>query len=225
VAWQLERSVAGMTDALEALGVPVVGGNVSLYNESGDGPIYPTPVVGMVGSLPDAAMAAPTGFQNEGDTIAFCGEFAPHLPGSELAKLRGEELPTELPERDLAKARAAQEAVRDAVRSGELSSVHDVAEGGFLTAVAESCLAGGIGAMLDEWPDEDRLLWLFGECPGAGFVVSGSAEAIGGLAERTPLTVFGAVGGESLRASDVEAFEVSLEDLRAAHRSLAAAFA
>jgi phosphoribosylformylglycinamidine synthase len=225
VAWQLERSVAGMTDALEALGVPVVGGNVSLYNESGDGPIYPTPVVGMVGALPDAARAAPTGFQNEGDTIAFCGEFAPHLPGSELAKLRGEELPTELPERDLAKARAAQEAVRDAVRAGDLASAHDVAEGGFLTAVAESCLAGGIGATLDEWPDEDRLLWLFGECPGAGFVVSGSAEAIDRLAEHTPLTVFGTVGGESLRAGDAEAFEVSLEDLRAAHRSLAAAFA
>ena len=62
------------------------------------------------------------GFQNEGDTIAFAGEFEPHLPGSELAKLRGEELPTELPERDLAKARAAQEAVRDAVRAGDLAS-------------------------------------------------------------------------------------------------------
>ncbi len=59
VAWQLERSVAGMTDALEALGVPVVGGNVSLYNESGDGPIYPTPVVGMVGALPDPAADGP----------------------------------------------------------------------------------------------------------------------------------------------------------------------
>ncbi len=134
VAWQLERSVAGMTDALEALGVPVVGGNVSLYNESGGGPIYPTPVVGMVGSLPDAAKAAPTGFQAEGDTIAFCGEFKPHLPGGELAKLRGEELPTELPEPDLEKVRATHEAVRDAVRAGELSSAHDVAEGGLLVA-------------------------------------------------------------------------------------------
>ena len=205
--------------------MPVVGGNVSLYNESGDGPIYPTPVVGMVGALPEPAAAAPTGFQNEGDTVAFAGEFEPHLPGSELAKLRGEELPTELPERDLAKARAAQEAVRDAVRAGELASAHDVAEGGFLVAMAESCLAGGIGATLDEWPDEDPLLWLFGECPGAGFVVSGPANAIARLGERTPLTVFGTVGGEALRAGDAEALEVSLEDLRAAHGSLAAAFA
>ncbi len=71
--------------------------------------------------------------------------------------------------------------MRDAVRAGDLASAHDVAEGGFLVAVAESCLAGGIGATLDEWPDEDPLLWLFGECPGAGFVVSGPANAIARL--------------------------------------------
>jgi phosphoribosylformylglycinamidine synthase len=224
VAWQLERSVAGMTDALAALGVPVVGGNVSLYNESGDGPIYPTPVVGMVGSLPDAANAAPTGFQTEGDTIAFCGEFTPHLPGGELAKLRGDELPTELPGHDLAKARAAHDAVREAVRAGDLSSAHDVAEGGLLVAIAESCLAGGIGATL-AWPDEDALLWLFGESPGAGFVVSGQREAIDRLAELTPLTVHGAVGGDSLRATDPSAFDVPLQRLQEAHRALARAFA
>jgi phosphoribosylformylglycinamidine synthase subunit PurL len=225
VAWQLERSVAGMTDALEALGVPVVGGNVSLYNESGGGPIYPTPVVGMVGGLPDAERTAPTGFQREGDTIAFCGEFAPHLPGSELAKLYGEELPTELPARDLAKTRAAHEAVRDAVRAGELSSAHDVAEGGLLVAIAESCLAGGIGATIEPWPEEDALLWLFGEAPGGGFVVSGEGAALDRLAERTPLTIFGTVGGDSLRAGDPTAFEVPLDSLRVASGSLAAAFA
>ncbi len=134
-------------------------------------------------------------------------------------------MPTELPQRDLAKARAAQEAVRDAVRAGELASCHDVAEGGFLVAVAESCLAGGIGATLDEWPDEDQMLWLFGECPGAGFVVSGSANAIAKLGQRTPLTVFGTVGGESLRAGDAGALEVSLDDLRVAHGALGSAFA
>ena len=224
VAWQLDRSVAGMTDALEALGVPVVGGNVSLYNESGDGPIYPTPVVGMVGSLPDAARAAPTGFAREGDTIAFCGEFAPHLPGSELAKLRGDDLPTELPARDLAKARAAHEAVRDAVRAGDLASAHDVAEGGLLVAIAESCLAGGIGATFDPWPDEDPLFWLFAESLGTGFVVSGEREAIDRLAQRTPLTVHGTVGGESLRAADTSVFEIGLERLREANGALAAAF-
>jgi phosphoribosylformylglycinamidine (FGAM) synthase-like enzyme len=204
----------------------VVGGNVSLYNEGPEGPIYPTPIVGMVGKLPDAARAAGIGFAVEGDTLAFCGEFTPHLPGSELAKLRGEPLPDGLPERDLDRARAAQEAVRDAVRAGELSSAHDVAEGGFLVAVAEACLAGGIGATLEQpWPDDDPLLWLFGECPGAGFVVSGAREEIDRLAERTPLTVFGTVGGDALRAADPAVFEVSLAELREAYGSLAPAFA
>ncbi len=70
VAWQLQQSVAGMTDALTAIGVPVVGGNVSLYNESGGGPIYPTPVVGMVGAVPDVAATPGSAFGADGDLIA-----------------------------------------------------------------------------------------------------------------------------------------------------------
>jgi phosphoribosylformylglycinamidine synthase len=224
VAWQLSEAVRGLADACRALDVPVVGGNVSLYNESGGGPIYPTPVVGMVGKLPDPARAAPAGFSSEGDVIAFCGEYAPHLPGSELAKLQGEALPSELPARDLERTRAAHEAVRDAVRAGELSSAHDAAEGGLLVAIAESCMAGGIGATIDPWPDSEELLWLFGECPGGGFLVSGSPAAIERLSERTPLTRFGTVGGHSLRAGDRTRLEIPLEELRAASASLAAAF-
>jgi phosphoribosylformylglycinamidine synthase II len=224
VAWQLSEAVRGLGDACRALGVPVVGGNVSLYNEGPEGPIYPTPVVGMLGKLPDPERAAPSGFQSRGDVIAFCGEFAAHLPGGELAKLRGEELPTELPARDLAKTGAAHEAVREAVRAGDLASAHDVAEGGLLVALAESCLAGGIGATIEPWPADDPLHWLFGECPGGGFVVSGSAAAIDRLGERTPLTVFGTVGGDSLRAAGASTFEVSLAELRSASSSLSAVF-
>ncbi len=211
VAWQLSEAVRGLGDACRALDVPVVGGNVSLYNESGGGPIYPTPVVGMVGKLPDAERSAPAGFVREGDTIAFCGEFDPSLEGSELAKLRGDALPTALGERDLEKTRRAHEAVRDAVRAGELSSAHDVAEGGLLVAIAESCLAGGLGAEIDPWPDSEPLLWMFGECPGGGFVVSAPREAIDRLAERTPLTVFGTVGGDSLRTAEFEVAAVRAE--------------
>jgi len=85
-------------------------------------------------------------------------------------------------------------------------------------------MAGAIGATFDPWPDSDQLFWLFSECPGGGFVVSGPRAAIDRLAERTPLTVFGTVGGDSLRAADPPTFEVSLEELRAASSSLAAAF-
>ncbi|MDQ3371839.1 MAG: phosphoribosylformylglycinamidine synthase subunit PurL, partial [Actinomycetota bacterium] len=90
VAWQLTESVRGLGDTCRALGVPVVGGNVSLYNEGAEGPIYPTPVVGMVGELPDPARAGRAGFAREGDLIALVGAFAPTLGASELAKLRGE---------------------------------------------------------------------------------------------------------------------------------------
>ena len=100
IAWQLTRAVAGLGDACRALGVPVVGGNVSLYNEGGGGPIYPTPVVGMVGELPDPARSGRLGFAAEGDAIALIAAgWAPSAAGSELAKLRGEPLDGRAPAR------------------------------------------------------------------------------------------------------------------------------
>src|SRR6201995_3303710 len=89
VAWQLTEAVAGIAHACEGLGVPVIGGNVSLYNEAPSGPIYPTPVIGMVGRLPDPARAGALAFAVEGDAIALVGTFRPAYAGSELAKLRG----------------------------------------------------------------------------------------------------------------------------------------
>jgi phosphoribosylformylglycinamidine synthase len=224
IAWQLERAVDGLAEACRALDVPVVGGNVSLYNEGTEGPIYPTPVVGMVGALPDAERAGRLGFAREGDAIAIAGEFHPSLPGGELAKLRGEPLPDGLPEFDAAKVRAAQAAIRDAVRSGELSSAHDIAEGGFLVAVAESCLAGGVGAALDLGPSDDAWNHLYGEGAG-GFVVSGPRAALDRLAEQVPLDVFGTVGGDGLEVAIGEwRFAASLAELREAHGALAALF-
>jgi phosphoribosylformylglycinamidine synthase len=229
IAWQLTESIRGLADACRGLDVPVVGGNVSLYNESGDGPIYPTPVVGMVGELPDAARAGRSGFARAGDVVGFAGPFRPRLPGSELAKLRGEALPDGLDAIDVPSLRAAQEAIRDAVRAGSLSSAHDVAEGGFLVAVAESCLAGGLGATLDLGPVEDgddleRIL--FGESPGAGFVVSGSEEALQRLGELVDLDIFGTVGGDALDVtSDDVRITATLDELRSAHAALAPLFA
>ncbi|HEX2070983.1 MAG TPA: phosphoribosylformylglycinamidine synthase subunit PurL [Thermoleophilaceae bacterium] len=229
IAWQLSRSVDGMADALNELGVPVVGGNVSLYNQSGDGPIYPTPVVGMVGLVPDAARAAAVGigFREEGHTIAMVGTPQPSLAGSELAKLRGEPLPTSLPDIDFAAVERAQDAVRDAVRAGDLASAHDIAEGGLLVAIAECCLAGDIGARLDfgsadvDWAALEP--YMFGEGVG-GFVVAGPPEAIGSLAERIPLDRFGIVGGDSLRVGDGARLDVPLAELRGAHGRLGGAF-
>jgi phosphoribosylformylglycinamidine synthase subunit PurL len=212
IAWQLTEAVRGLGDACRALGVPVVGGNVSLYNEGVEGPIYPTPVVGMVGELPDPARAASSGFAREGDAIVLIGDFAPALAASELAKLRGEPLPDGLPAVDLAAVRATHAAVRDAVRAGAASSSHDVAEGGLAVALAECCLLGGIGAQVDADGID-----VFGEQPGHAFVVSGPQEDVAGLGR-----VLGTVGGGELR---IGSDSWSLDELRAAHGALAPLFA
>src|SRR5512132_536723 len=227
IAWQLTEAVRGLGDACRALDVPVTGGNVSLYNESAPpgGPIYPTPVIGMVGRLPDARHAGRLGFARAGDAIALAGwDAAPSLAASELAKLWGEPLPDGLPAVDLTRARAVLEAVRDAVRAGTLSSCHDIAEGGLLVAVAESCLAGERGATLDLGPSDDLWTHLFGERPG-GFVVSGARAALDALAARVPLDIFGTVGGDALEvAIGGERASWALPELREAHAALARFF-
>jgi phosphoribosylformylglycinamidine synthase II len=230
IAWQLTEAVRGLGDACRAVGSPVVGGNVSLYNEGTAGPIYPTPVVGMVGKVPDVTKTAPLGFRREGDLIALVGAFAPQLELSELAKLEGRALPDGLPAVDLDATVAGIVAVREAVRSGALASAHDIAEGGLAVALAEAALAGGIGATVELAPLEgrDARTTLFGEAPG-GFVVTGSAEALAALADtgggRVPVVVIGTVGGDALdvRCGDEHA-STSLELMAGAHAALGRLF-
>jgi phosphoribosylformylglycinamidine synthase subunit PurL len=228
IAWQLTEAVRGLGDACRALGAPIVGGNVSLYNEGLEGPIYPTPVVGMVGELPDVARAGRLGFAAEGDAIALVGWRAtPSLAASELAKLRGEPLPDGLEEIDVAHVAGVQAAIRDAVRAGTLRSAHDVAEGGLLVAVDECCLAGGLGARLELGaPAAPATPWerLFGEQAG-GFVVSGPSSALAALGERVPVELIGTVGGDALEAGlGGDRLRAGLAELRAAHAALAALF-
>jgi phosphoribosylformylglycinamidine synthase II len=223
IAWQLTEAVRGLGDACRALEAPIVGGNVSLYNESpptrtSAGPIYPTPVIGMVGELPDVRCAGRLGFARTGDAIALVGPFSPSLEASELAKLWGWELPDGLPSIDMAAVAAAQGVIREAVRTGALASAHDIAEGGLAVALAECCLAGHLGARVSLEPDLFGAEWagatgregiwsgisplaaaaLFGEGPG-GFVVSGEQGALRALGELTPVRILGSVGGDALQ--------------------------
>jgi phosphoribosylformylglycinamidine synthase subunit PurL len=254
IAWQLTEAVRGLGDACRALQAPIVGGNVSLYNESpatraSAGAIYPTPVIGMVGELPDVRAAGRTGFARAGDVIALVGPFAPSLDASELAKLWGRELPEELPAIDIDAVAAAQQAVRAAVRAGALSSAHDIAEGGLAVALAECCLGGGLGARASlgeeffgaEGADAtgreaggsgislDSAVALFGEGSG-GFIVSGREDVLPSLAASTPVRILGSVGGESLQVECLtyaggERIELPLADLARAHGALAELFA
>jgi phosphoribosylformylglycinamidine synthase len=214
VAWQLQQAVEGLAEACESLDVPVVGGNVSLYNEAPSGPIFPSPIVGMVGQLPDPALAGRMGFSFEGDAIALIGTFAPSLAGSELAKLCGEGPTGPLPPLDPASVRRTLERVRAGVRSGAFRSAHDLAEGGLATAVAECCVAGGMGAAIEL--DDASLEALFGEAPGRAFVVSGAADALEGL------PIIGRVGGDALEIAG--ALSVSVAELQAARENGLAQF-
>ncbi|HMJ72919.1 MAG TPA: phosphoribosylformylglycinamidine synthase subunit PurL [Solirubrobacterales bacterium] len=209
-AWQLDRAVSALAETCEALGVPVVGGNVSLYNEGPEGPIYPTPVVGMVGELPDPALAAPSAFAHEGDAIALLGPFEPSPAGSELAKQRGE-LDAGLPQPDVAAVAAACTAVRKAVRAGVLASAHDVSDGGLACALAEAAIGAGIGCQVDLQHLRERGCSpeeaLFGEGSG-GFVISGEREKLEALAgDGVAVIPLGKVGGDAI---DVAAGDRSL---------------
>ena len=218
-AWQLERSVAALAEACTALGVPVVGGNVSLYNEGPEGPIYPTPVVAMVGELPDPARVAGSSFVAEGDAIGLIGPFSPTLPGSELAKQRGA-LDKGLPQPDVAAVAAACAIVRDAVRAGRFASVHDVSDGGLACALAESSIGAGLGCRANVEHLRERGCQpeeaLFGEGTG-GFLVSGERMVL----EELGAVLIGTVGGESIEigAGD-HSLSVPLDTAESAWRSL-----
>ncbi|HET6571013.1 MAG TPA: phosphoribosylformylglycinamidine synthase subunit PurL, partial [Solirubrobacterales bacterium] len=224
-AWQLDRAVQGLADACEALGVPVVGGNVSLYNEGTEGPIYPTPVVGMVGELPDPGAAAPSTFAAEGDAICLLGPFEPTLEGSELAKQRGE-LGPGLPQPDTAAVAAACEAVREAARGGALASAHDVSDGGLACALAECAIGSGLGCRVDLQhlrergctPEEAQ----FGEGVG-GFVLSGERQRLEALAgDGVSVLYLGKVGGDTIEiAAGDRSLSLPLADAESAWRSLA----
>jgi phosphoribosylformylglycinamidine synthase subunit PurL len=250
IAWQLTESVRGLGDACRALEAPIVGGNVSLYNEGQtSGPIYPTPVIGMVGHLPNARRAGRLGFARAGDAIALVGPFAPSLAASELAKLHGDALPDGLAQIDLDVVRDCQIAVREAVRAGGLASAHDIAEGGVAIALAECCLAGNLGAEIELGADFWETVARAGTSPGAvspvssavtaagtrtalfgegagGFVVSGGEQALRALRENTRVRAIGTVGGDRLRIALLgeATVSVTLTELKAAHGALAELF-
>ncbi len=207
VAWQLTEAVEGLAGACEELDIPVVGGNVSLYNEAPAGPIFPTPVIGMVGKLPDAARAGRLGFAREGDAIALVGPFEPSLVGSELAKLLGRPPVGQLPVAKASAVRDAHDSVRHGVRTEALQNAHDVSEGGVVVAIAECCIAGGIGASvrLPEGLDP------FAEAPGCGFIVSGPPSALEGF------VMLGRVGGDTLLIEGL--LELAVSDLTEARET------
>jgi phosphoribosylformylglycinamidine synthase subunit PurL len=149
VYYQLQQCIEGMAQACEALGAPVISGNVSLYNESGGEPIYPTPIVGVLGLLEDASKRCPSRFQQTGDVVALLGETHEEIGASEYLELIHGLIAGRVPEMNLDFEVGVQTACRDAISAGLLSSAHDCSDGGLAVTLVESC-SGPWGIPLDD---------------------------------------------------------------------------
>jgi phosphoribosylformylglycinamidine synthase subunit PurL len=222
VMGQLVGAIKGMKEACEALKYPVVSGNVSLYNETNGIAIPPTPAIGGVGLVPDVSKMASIGLKAAGDLLIAVGREAGHLGQSLYQLIITGKLEGSPPPVDLADEIKAGNLVRSLIREGKVRAVHDVSDGGLLTAVAEMALAGGIGVQL--YPYEGRLpphaAW-FGEDQGR-YVLAADPALAEEIIERSrllalPARVVGRVGGEGLSLKD-EAF-LTLAELQATHEA------
>ncbi|OCA88590.1 phosphoribosylformylglycinamidine synthase II [Bacillus sp. FJAT-27225] len=140
IFWQMEKAADGISAACRTLNAPVIGGNVSLYNETNGNAIYPTPVIGMVGLVKDISHITTQQFKQAGDLIYLLGETKDEFGGSELQKLMYGEIFGKCPELDLDVEASNQKTVLNAIRSGLIASAHDVSEGGLAVALAECAI-------------------------------------------------------------------------------------
>jgi phosphoribosylformylglycinamidine synthase len=216
---QLQESVRGLADACRALELPVVSGNVSLYNETSERNIPPTPVIGMVGLLDDLSLRCPAGFQEDGDLVFLLGETREELAGSAYLRLLGAPAEGRPPMVSLEMERRLQAAMLDSIGRGVIRCAHDVSDGGLLIALAESALYGGRGLRCPGIVGPvSREAFYFGESQGR-VIVSVAPRRVPELQQlmakhHIPLFAVGVVGGEDFQVgTDIR---VSLDSLRQA---------
>lgn len=216
VFYTFHEAIRGMSDACKAWGIPVTGGNVSFYNESFGQPIYPTPTVGLVGLLDHVDQHCTAAFKDEGDVIVLVGETYDELGGSEYLKVEHGLVTGMPPALDLELEAAVQKGVRDAIRAGLVKSAHDCSEGGIAVALAECCIAGGVGADVHLHDELPAVSSLFSESQSRIVVTCADSDAdalVEALvAAQVPYSVLGTVGGERFRIC--ERVDLSLDDLR-----------
>ncbi|MDB4882457.1 MAG: Phosphoribosylformylglycinamidine synthase 2 [Gemmatimonadetes bacterium] len=189
VYFQLREAVAGMKEACEALGTPVTGGNVSLYNENPTGAVYPTPVIGMVGLVDSLAHITRSAFTTPGDAIVLLGDNTDELGASEYLVRVHDVVAGRPPRCDLVAERALTEALLEAIRAGAVRSAHDCADGGLAVALAECVMmdrAHPTSATVDlsPWSALPRRSLLFGEAQARVIVSTPDAPAVLAAAER-----------------------------------------
>jgi phosphoribosylformylglycinamidine synthase subunit PurL len=201
--WQLSEGVRGLGDACGALGLPVTGGNVSLYNESPAGSIAPTPVIGVVGLLDDIAKLIGPEFVADGDAIVLLGQPTPGLTGSAYAALAGTAAEDDPPSLDLARETALQACLHEAIDRELIRSAQDVAGGGLAVALAEAAMWGGLGANIRVPSAMSPAVELFGESP-SRVVVTATPRFVPALTLLArqyglPVEQLGTVAGDALR--------------------------
>ncbi|MET8989802.1 phosphoribosylformylglycinamidine synthase subunit PurL [Nonomuraea wenchangensis] len=218
VMWQFAEATRGLADACRTLGVPVTGGNVSFYNQTGATAINPTPVVGVLGVIEDVAKRVPTGFVAEGLRVVLLGDTREEFGGSEWAHVVHRHLGGLPPQADLEAEQALGAVLVEAARRGLLEGSHDLSDGGLAVALAESCLARGVGANVTL--SGDPFVDLFSESAARALVVvrPEAYDEFASLCGRhdVPCYGLGVTGGASLVVEDV--FEVPVEELRETHQ-------
>jgi phosphoribosylformylglycinamidine synthase len=223
VMWQFSEAVRGLADGCAALGIPVTGGNVSFYNQTGTTAILPTPVVGVLGVLDDVRRRIPTGLGTEpGEALLLLGDTRDEFDGSIWAQVSADHLGGRPPEVDLAREQLLAEVLSAASRDGLVSAAHDLSEGGLIQAVVEAALTGETGCRIvipEEWQEgTDPFTFLFSESAGRVLVAVPRTEEsrFRSMCEARglPVTRIGVVdqGSDAIEVQDK--FTVSLEDLR-----------
>ncbi|WP_086820275.1 phosphoribosylformylglycinamidine synthase subunit PurL [Allokutzneria sp. NRRL B-24872] len=224
VMWQFEQAVRGLADGCVELGLPVTGGNVSFYNQTGSTAILPTPVVGVLGVLDDVRRRLPSGIGNEaGETLLLLGETRDEFGGSEWAHVVHGHLGGQPPKVDLAREKLLGEILAAGSRDGMLSAAHDLSEGGLAQALVESCLHGETGARVVLPEGSDPFVALFSESAGRVLVAVPRSEelrftdmcTVRGL----PWTKIGVVDPDAAALDIQDVATLGLDELRTAWES------
>ncbi|WP_019431947.1 phosphoribosylformylglycinamidine synthase subunit PurL [Streptomyces sp. AA0539] len=221
VMWQFAEATRGLADACQALGTPVTGGNVSLYNQTGEQAIHPTPVVGVLGVIDDVTRRTPHAFREAGQLVYLLGDTREEFGGSAWSQVIHNHLGGLPPQVDLERERLLAEILISASRDGMIDAAHDLSDGGLVQAVTESAVAGGVGVRLVVPDGLDAFTFLFSESAGRAIVAVPRSEetrftdmcAARGL----PAARVGVIDGEAIEVQGV--FGIPLAELRAAREA------
>ena len=190
--WQFREAVRGIAEGCKTLGIPVTGGNVSFYNQTGDVAIHPTPVIGVLGVMEDVSTRTSTGFRTDGSSVFLIGQTRDELDGSEWAHVVHGHLGGRPPFHDLDHEQRLAGVLVEAAREGFLDAAHDLSEGGLAQALCESVLRHGVGVKVSlKHVHEDAFVALFSESAGRVVVsvVPGSDDDLLALVEEVGLPV------------------------------------